>query len=172
MEYESQLIERYRSKGVLIDAGLLLLFFVGSLQRDLVGRQKHTKEFVPEDYDLLNRLLALFSRCVTIPNILTEVNGLSKFSGPLKGKYFEVFGRGIEVLTEQFVESAVVAKQELFSKIGLTDTAIIHVAVECGYLVITDDLELYLRLQHSHVDALNFNHLRKVHWDWTRLESK
>ncbi len=71
-----QLVERYRSRGVLVDSNVLLLYFVGAYQRQLVPRFKRTAQFTVEDYDLLVHFLSNFRRIVTTPNILTEVNGL------------------------------------------------------------------------------------------------
>lgn len=107
-----RLITRYRSRGVLIDANLLLLFFVGMVDRQLIVRFERTHAFVPEDYDTLCRLLAVFQKRVIMPNVLTEVSNLA---GKLKDRYREaVFGsirQAFELLDEEYVPSQVAAKR-------------------------------------------------------------
>ena len=68
------LIQKYHSRGVLVDTNILLLRFVGDFDRDLIPRFKRTAQFVVEDYDLLKRLLVRFNSTITTPHILAEVN--------------------------------------------------------------------------------------------------
>ena len=44
--------------------------------------------------------------------------------------------------------------------LGLVDAAIASVAREHSWPVLTDDLDLYLRLQDDGVTVINFTHLR------------
>ena len=157
-------IQRYHSRGVLVDTNILLLHFVGSYDRELIPRFKRTRTYTVEDYDLLSRLLSQFERIVTTPNILTEVNSLSSQLGePAKEQYFKEFARGIDTLDEKYVESATAAQLEQFPRLGLTDSGIVHLA-KGNYLVLTDDFRLYGVLEHLGIDVLNFNHLRLPGW--------
>jgi len=57
--------------------------------------------------------------------------------------------------------STVQAVQEpSYWSLGLVDAAIVSVAREHSCAVLTDDLDLYLRLQRDGVVAINFTHLR------------
>jgi hypothetical protein len=56
MDFDS-LILRYSQKGVLVDTNILLLYFVGKVNRERVARFKRTEQFLPEDFDILLRLL-------------------------------------------------------------------------------------------------------------------
>lgn len=78
------LINCYRNHGIIIDANLLLLLFIGSVNKAFITKFKRTKAYIPEDYELLTRFLGLFSSIVTLPNILTEVGNLAN-SGGLDG---------------------------------------------------------------------------------------
>ena len=51
------------------------------------------------------------------------------------------------------------AGRDEFVKLGLTDAGIMHLA-KGAFLVLTDDVKLYLFLGHAGIDVLNFNHLR------------
>lgn len=77
--YTTSLIKSYKQRGILIDTNILLLWFVGSVNRQRISKFNRTEKFEPEDYDLLLRLLEyFFPKIVTTPNILTEVNSLSQ----------------------------------------------------------------------------------------------
>jgi hypothetical protein len=56
------------------------------------------------------------------------------------------------------------AEDRLYRDLGLVDAAIGAVARahKCG--VLTDDLDLYLRLSHDSLNVLNFTHLRARAW--------
>ena len=160
----SALIQRHQSRGILVDSNILLLFFMGGFDRELIPRFKRTQQFVPEDYDLLTRLLSRFSSVITTPNILSEVNSLSGQLGePVKTQYFDVFAQGISVLDERYVASSDVAQLDQFPKLGLTDTGILHLARN-EYLVLTDDFRLAQHLAEAGIAVLNFNQLRPRGW--------
>ena len=156
------LLQRYRSRGILVDTNILLLHFVGSFDRSLISRFKRTQSYTVEDYDLLTEFLSHFDRTVTTPNILSEVNSLSGQMGePARTGYFGHFATRIDILAEEYVVSAEVARIEHFPRIGLTDSGIMHLAKGC-YLVLTDDFALCGFLQKEGIDVLNFNHLRPL----------
>lgn len=159
-----QLVEQYRSRGVLVDSNVLLLYFVGAFERQLVPRFKRTAQFTVQDYDLLGLFLSNFQHIITTPNILTEVNSfLGQLGEPLKTECRTVFGRAIGLLGEHYVPSADATRLDRFARLGLTDAVIAHLA-EGSCLVLTDDLKLASFLQRIPVDVVNFNHLRPLPW--------
>lgn len=154
------LLQRYRSKGILVDTNILLLWFVGATNRDRISRFKRTQQFSSEDYDLLVRILNDFNLIVTTPNILTEVNSLAnQLGGDDRNKCLKVFARLVDDLTEIYLESYRIVKLDQFSKYGLTDSGIIDL-VAGQYLVLTDDFKLANYLLTNSIDVINFNHLR------------
>jgi hypothetical protein len=155
------LLERYRSKGILVDTNILLLFFVGTYRRALISSFKRTKAFTPDDYDLLDGVLRSFSRIVTTPNILSEVSSLSRqMAEPDCEKYFPTFAQGIMTLGEEYVPSGQAAALDCFPRLGLTDSVILIIGGR-HYLVLTDDYRLAGFLETKNVDVINFNHLRQ-----------
>jgi hypothetical protein len=78
-DYIGHLISLYRRKGLLVDSNLLLLYFVGAYDPERISTFKGTysRGFSEDDFNLLFRLIALFEKIVTTPNILTEVSNLS-----------------------------------------------------------------------------------------------
>ena len=72
--YEEILIDKYKAKGILIDANLALLYLVGNFDLRLVGDGKFNKlsNYKTDDYRLLLRLKNRFKKAVTTPHVLTE----------------------------------------------------------------------------------------------------
>lgn len=163
--YAEILIDRFRSKGVLIDANLLLLYVVGRYDDGIIRRGAFNRlsAYGFEDYSLLRGLMLLFNRYVTTPHVLTEV---SNWIGKLPSvQETECLGRFADILTgftELAVESFEIALHPRFSYLGLTDTAIAKFASE--YLVLTDDARFVVHLNEMGLDALNINHIRQEVW--------
>ncbi|NJO66187.1 MAG: hypothetical protein HC832_00945 [Leptolyngbyaceae cyanobacterium RM1_405_57] len=162
-EIES-LFSRYRQRGVLVDTNILLLYFVGTTNRERISRFNRTQNFVPEDYDLLLQILGYFQTVATTPNILTEVSSLANQLGePERSKCFAVFAQSISAFEETYLESKGIVTDQQFTKFGLTDCGILSFAKD-QYLVLTDDLRLANYLQRQGVDTVNFNNIRV--WGW------
>lgn len=159
------LFSRYRQKGVLIDPNILLLLFVGTVNRQRISQFNRTEKFIPEDYDILQRILDYFQKIVTTPNILTEVNSLTNQLGePERSQCFLIFSQLIPNLNESYIESRTIVNSEKFVKFGLTDCGILNLARD-KYLVLTDDFRLANYLQSVGIDAINFNNIRTLGWN-------
>jgi hypothetical protein len=159
--YVDSLIDRYRTKGILIDANLALLYLVGGYDLRLVGDGKYNKlsKYDAEDYHLLLRLKRFFGKAVTTPHVLTEVSNLTndlpeRTKAECLRKFYETFV-GIDELT---IPSLDAAQRPEFYFLGLTDSALALVSDQ--FLIVTDDLRLVKKLNESRLEALNFNHLR------------
>lgn len=162
-EIESQL-KKYKQKGVLIDANLLLLWFVGSVNRDRIEKFERTQNYNSEDFDLLSKILVYFDKVVTTPNILTEVNSLlGKLRDPEYSKCLAFFANAVTILEEHYVDSQTVVQVNKFTTFGLTDCGIVNLARN-KYLVLTDDLRLAVYLQKLGIDTVNFNNIRPLGW--------
>jgi len=156
------LLDRYRNKGILIDTNIFLLYLVGLVNRERIPRFKRTAQFIPEDYDLLLQIVNGFQKVITTPNIMTEVNSLANQLGePERSQCLIIFANLISRITEEYMESHLVANQEMFSRFGLTDCGIMYLAKD-KYLVLTDDLKLSLYLKALGIDTINFNNLRDL----------
>jgi rRNA-processing protein FCF1 len=163
-EYIYDAVNRYTNKGILVDTNILLLLFVGTTNRARIERFKPTRQFTEEDYNLLVQFLNEFSKVVTTPNILTEVNSfINKLGEPEKQSCLSVFSQGIsQSLSEVYKESQIICQAAEFIRFGLTDCGIREVARE-DYLVLSDDLQLVNSLHADGIDAINFNHLRQFY---------
>jgi hypothetical protein len=166
VDYSSEMLSRYRNKGLLVDTGLLLLLLVGALDRDRIERFKRTNAFTAGDYDLLLKIVALFKKVATTPNILTEVSDLlAQLPEEILPAYYKVFTHAVNAseMEEEYTPSRGLAAQSYFTKLGLTDSSIIGTC-KGKYLVLTVDLPLFHYLRNSDIDAINFNHLRSLAW--------
>ncbi|UBF30507.1 hypothetical protein K9N68_35605 (plasmid) [Kovacikia minuta CCNUW1] len=158
------LFAQYWQKGVLIDTNILLLYFVGSVNRDRISKFNRTEKFVPEDYDILLEIIRFFPKRVTTPNVLTEVNSLSNQLGePERSKCLQIFAASMSLFDENYVDSRTVVGRSEFVRFGLTDCGILEVT-QNQYLVLTDDLKLAVHLQSQGIDTVNFNNIRVFNW--------
>ena len=166
-EYAATLIGAYRRRGLLLDANLLLVYAVGLCDRRLLGNSARLDEYTEEDFDLLVRLIGLFDRVVTMPNILTEVSNLatSALARNRHHGYLVELARVIHALVELTPESKAVARLPVFTRLALTDAGIEHVARD-EYLVVSADLNLVNHLQNEKIAVINVNHLRDLVWEW------
>jgi rRNA-processing protein FCF1 len=163
-DYIRELFEKYKRKGILVDTNILLLWFVGTVNRSRISQFNRTEKFIPEDYDLLGQILSYFSTIITTPNILTEVNSLiNQLGEPERSQCLEILAQWITRLDEFYLESLIITQEEKFTKFGLTDAGIIYLARQ-GYLVLTDDLRLANYLQKVEIDTINFNNIRIYGW--------
>ena len=155
------LINSYKNKGILVDSNLLLLMFIGYLNKDHITRFKRTQKYLPEDFELLNALLTTFDKIITTPNILTEVSNLANsLSEDYKIHFGHIFSQSIDSLNENYLESKLVINSKELLNFGLTDSVILKL-VRGKYLLLTDDLKLYHHATGNGVDAINFNHIRE-----------
>ena len=163
-DWLAELIARHSRQGVLVDANMMLLWFVGAFDRALIAKFKRTDTYTGEDFDLLVAFLSRFSRILTTPNILTEVSNLSsQLTGRMKLDYFGQFRERLELVEERYLPSSSIADRNEFARFGLTDSGIVELA-ETGVLVATDDFSLASLLESRGFDVLNFNHIRPYNW--------
>ena len=156
---------KYRNRGLLLDANLLLLYLVGELEVGLVPRFKRTRAFTAEDFLLLKGVVEFFSILVTTPGILTEVSNLA---GHLEGErriaFRALFEQKIHVLKEDHIAATDAARTAAFKRLGLTDAAII-LACKDKYLALSADFPLTRFMEDNFLDVINFNHLRFQDWN-------
>ncbi len=142
-----------------IDANLLVLLVVGSVDRRLVTKHRRTRTFVPEDYDRLVTVIQDVRIFVT-PNTLTEAsNHLEQREDT---RFLEQLRKLIEISHEIIVTSTTAADNAAFTRLGLTDAGLLGV-VSAKRPLITVDLELYsAALQKGEEAAFNFTYLQNL----------
>lgn len=158
--YLELLFQKYKKRGIIVDTNLLILYFLGSFNPQLIPRYKRTKSYTLDDFTDLCRFIKRFERLLTTPNILTEVSNLS---GALGEQYFKKFKNMVATLNEEFIMSRKATENKYFEKYGLTDAVIIELCRK-KYLVLTDDFPLSNLLMKLKIDVINFNHIRGYKW--------
>ena len=155
-------LPRWRGKSLLVDTNILVLYPVGRLDPSLIEKHKRTNNFTAQDYQFLKQVLRGFNRLVTTPNVLTEVSNLLDQIGGAVGARLQVsLSKIVELLEESYVPSIEAIEVEEFRRLGLADSSLLHLARQ-DFLVLTDDLPLYLALQRRGIDAINFHHVRRA----------
>jgi hypothetical protein len=163
--YVNDLLYKYKTKGAVLDANLLLLYIVGKYSKKLIANFKRTVSYSEEDFEIVNRFVAWFNNSIaTTPNILTEVSNLSgQLGGGRENPYFEEFKRQVVLIDEKYIKSSKACENIHLGKYGLTDIGII-MASKGNYLVFTDDFKLSSLLEHYEIDFINMNHIRTQLW--------
>lgn len=147
---------------LILDANLLLLFIVGTTDRDLIAKHRRLrKTFSLDDFDLLWRLITDAPHVFVTPNTLTETSNLLGYiDEPARTQVFKMFRALIPSTNEEYVESQKAAGVEEFLRLGLTDSGLLEIASKSRSLL-TTDLDLYIAALNRGVSAVNFNHLRE-----------
>lgn len=150
--------------GLLIDTNLLVLFVVGSVNRDRIESFKRTRQYSKADYQLLLQVLDAFKPLYTLAHIMAEVSNLTDLTGPERLKARHVLKETLTILREPEMPSVRAAQSAPYESLGLVDAAIAALAREYKCAVLTDDLDLYLALSREGMAVLNFTHLRERFW--------
>ncbi len=146
---------------LVIDTNLLILFIVGTTDRNLVKKHKRLKAFSLEDFDLLCRVIESSSQVFVTPNTLTETSNLLGYiDEPAKTRVFQTFRAMILATPEEYVDSRIASAAKEFQRLGLTDSALLEISHDSRSLI-TTDLDLYLAAVGRGLPAVNFNHLRE-----------
>lgn len=155
------LIKKYANRGVLPDTNLLLLYFIGSVDRDRIGRFKPTSGYSISDFHLISKFIEHFEVRVTTPHILTEMSNHleSGLIRDLKKEYFEAFAKSITFLSEKFHSSLDLSETKPFHEYGVADAAIAMTAKD-NFLVLTVDRPLYGYLRNTGIDAVTLAELK------------
>ena len=101
-----ELTGKYRNKGILVDTNLLILYFVGILDRDRIARFKRTQQFSAGDFERLALFIQNSQNWIVTPYVLTEVNSLLNSLGePERERGLLVLAEGIKTSVEEYCPS-------------------------------------------------------------------
>ena len=154
------LLRKHRGKGVLVDANLLVLLLVGTVNRRRIGDFKRTQSFTAEDFDLLRKLIAhLGPRMLATPHVLSQVSDLTDLKGRELLQAREVMKALVRKMEETYHPALDLVEHPLFTRFGLADAAVAAIH-HTGALILTADLDLYIGLQRLKIESLNFHHIR------------
>ena len=116
-------------KKIYIDSNLLVLLVVGATGKHLIAKHKRLTTYRIEDYERLAGLVNRIDQVLVTPNILTEAsNLLGQHDDPECSSFFDVLRALIVEETEEIVvDSKVAASNSEFTRLGLTDAALLEV---------------------------------------------
>lgn len=158
-------IPKFKNKGLLVDANLLLVYLLGELDPREIPKFKRTSGFSASEFLLVKAIVDFFPTVITTPGVLTEVSNLAgQLTGQRRREFYSRFADRIQTLKEDHIPSRETARSELFSKLGLTDAAIILVCKD-KYLAFTADLLLARFMETNRLDVINFNDIRFLDWN-------
>lgn len=161
----AELVEKHRGRRILVDSNLLLLFFIGAYEKELIPKFKRTDKFLVEDFETLLNFLNLFRQVVTTPNVLTEVSNLAnQLPENVKDGFYKLVHSLTSGWDERFIPSNTLLSDTELRILGLADVSI-SLAGKNPVLVLTDNLRLAGKLQRRGLDVVNFNHLRSYVWE-------
>jgi hypothetical protein len=151
--------------GLLIDANLLVLFTVGSVNPDRIEGFKRTSMYNREDYELLVRVMNGVKPLYTVAHVMAEVSNLTDLKGPERLLARAILADTIAILKEPHVSSLKASGSSPYEDLGLADSAVSVIAREHQCEVLTDDLDLYLSLVREGLPVVKFSHLRELNWE-------
>ena len=151
-----------RSKGVLVDANLLVLLIVGAVNRDRIPFFKRTSNYTSADWDLLTGILEQVSRRYAVPHVLSEVSALTDMKGNELDMARNILHRLIAVMQELPVSSLDACASPYYRQLGLTDAALGLAAKRQGCSVMTNDARLHSTLLAEGTSAVRFDDLRRI----------
>lgn len=114
-----------------------------------------------EDYSLLTDLIGRFGPVLVTPNTLTETSNLLAYHRePERSQFFASLRLLIENNKEIIIASVDASHNDSFSRLGLTDAALLE-AVTAETPLVTVDFDLYLAASEKEPHAaVNFTHLQ------------
>ena len=151
------------SRGIFVDANLLVLFVVGSTDTRLIAKHRRLRTFDPEDYERLADMVSRAGRVLVTPNTLTEAsNLLAQHGEPERSRFLATLKHLIDLSKEIVVASTNASANPHFHRLGLTDAALLEVVSDTAPLV-TVDLELYLAAAAMDPNCVvNYRHVQDL----------
>ncbi len=143
-----------------MDTNLLVLFIVGNIDPAKVGEHRRLRKYDLEDLRNLNNAVGEFQKHVSLPNVLTEASNLIGEAGKeiTKGAAAHL-AKYCRFVQENYLPSFTAVNTAAFSKLGLTDAAIIELCKQ-NVTILTDDHALYGSLEKAGLSSINISHLK------------
>lgn len=146
---------------IALDANILVLLAVGSVDKGALGRKRRVKEYVPEDYDLALSIVSGFRQAVVTPNVITECSDLlSDTSDEDEKRWLKEFVQeGQAVRVEKYVPSKETTKLPQYNYLGVADCSLLSL-IDDSTVLLTTDSKLHAAASNINPECINFNHCR------------
>jgi predicted nucleic acid-binding protein len=144
---------------LVLDTGPLLLLAAG---RSMAGRHKRTMAFGEAGYVALAQFVAQFSGLIATPHVLTEAWNLSG-NDDTRDPVSHAIKLTLRALTKKLIEafepSSLLASDEEFLVLGLSDTAQLYAAKSASCPLVTQDRKLWGMAHARGIPALHLDDL-------------
>jgi hypothetical protein len=145
------------SRIIALDANLILLLVVGMAGPHRIAAHKRLRAFVEADYVTLRKLISGFEELVALPNTLSEASNVLGWTSGDTVQLWATFATFVSRVREVYVASALCAARPEFSRLGLSDCAMIEAAKDKIFILTTDG-GLYRSALAVGYEADNFTH--------------
>jgi len=150
---------RRQQAGLLLDANVLPLYLMDSVEPSAVFEWKMTRQFTINHVDLLRTAVSESTRLVTTPHVLTQVTDQTHgIPASLRRRYWEVLSAFIVAARERWRRSRDVVRDPEFCEFGLADTALAGLGRWRRPVVLTVDAALFGLLSRRRLPVLNLHH--------------
>ncbi len=149
-------------RGIFVDSSLLVLLAAGATDPAIIRRHRRLRTFRVEDFERLQKMLGRFERVLVTPNTLTEAsNLLLQHREPDRSRLVSSLGTLIRESHEVFAPSSDAVEHPWFSRLGLTDAALLGL-VSTETPLVTVDMDLYLAaVEANPLSAVNYRHVQQ-----------
>jgi len=159
------IFSRKKFDGLIVDTNLMLLFIVGLYDLDYIKNFpfRRTARYSKEDFEKISNVFSHFNNIIITPHILTELYHLSeKVHSYRIEEYFGVFIKALLEFDEINVDKDIILNTPNLHKFGITDLAILSLASDKKYLVLSDDDKLSGLLRSKNIDSLSIYEIREA----------
>lgn len=126
---------------VVLDSNLLLLYWCASFDPALIRTFKRLNTFSPADAFILGDALSALGELRTTPHVLTEVSNLANALPSWRKPAWSLhISGGIALIPELYEQASLIMGNSNFPEFGLTDAALMRLAVD--HLILTMDWHL------------------------------
>jgi hypothetical protein len=158
---------KHRTKGVMLDTNMLLLFVFAAFHPAMIG-MKRLSAYDAAAAELLYSYVTSFDKILTTQHILAETSNLARQI--ISGRHWEQMCARLYPLfciedSSRLIQCTVQTDEidpPLFYRLGFTDASI-ALTVHQRYFLLTDDLDLYIAVTSAGSDAVKFAHMREAY---------
>lgn len=127
-----------KSKSVVLDTNVLILYILGLIDPLLVNSHRRTSTFDAKDYYFLLDLTKPYENFLSAPNIFTELDNLLNNHYCLDYNLLSQIRNFIALSKEEFIFSHIAVKEYYYPILGLTDSVILKLAEKADLLISAD----------------------------------
>lgn len=152
------------AKSILLDTNLLVVLVVGLLDPSIIGMHKRTKDYTPEDFESLQRVLDNYQVLWITSQSVAEASNLLRYTNTDQAeKLLGILSNLVLSYKESNMSSRGIFETACVLKLGVTDAGLAKKSKRVTNLL-TADLDRYLEVSGRFNNAINFNHIRTGAW--------